>query len=369
VSNPGANFRTAFLASGEIYRMYAYDKLYYEKFWDKLLTYMAEKRNVKASRGHVQVSREVISGRTIRVQAQLLNPSSKPYPPGQSVKFTVSQVAPDGTRTLVSKEPIEMKDAGIEGYYTGQTRADPNLYPPGEFDYFVEIEVPDSAGDVLKGKFQVVKSDLEMNEPSPDFGAHLRMASDFDSAFQARVPEHVKKAFTDAFTGLPRENGVPKLAFSLSKAGDKALIKLIPECFTAEKDGRDVRGPVDDLWDEQVALYNFELPENPTVIQPGSSIDFMHNRLKLAWRPEQNPRPATPFKEFFRKGPKVFRAAETTPPPQAEPAPSASASGEAPPPVVRSRWPAEQIAVNWVVLVVVFLLCWEWLTRKLLRLA
>jgi hypothetical protein len=37
--------------------------------------------------------------------------------------------------------------------------------------------------------------------------------------------------------------------------------------------------------------------------------------------------------------------------------------------VQRSRWPAEQIALNWVVLVVVFLLCWEWLTRKLLRLA
>jgi hypothetical protein len=366
VSNPGANFRTAFLASGEIYRMYAYDKLYYEKFWDKLLTYMAEKRNVKASRGHVQVSREVISGRTIRVQAQILNTSSKPYPPGQSVKFTVFQVAPDGTRTLVSKAPVEMKDAGIEGYYTGQTRADPNIYPPGEFDYFVEIEVPDSAGDILKGKFQVIKSDLEMNEPAPDFGAHLRLASDFDGAFQARVPENVKKAFTDAFTGLPRENGVPKLAFSLSRAGDRALIKLIPDCFTTEKDGRDVRGPVDDLWDEQVALYSFELNKNedgktdPRTIKPGSSIDFMHNRLKLAWRPEDNPRPATPFKEFFRKGPKVFRAAEPSLPPQVD-----EVTGEP----IRSRWPAEQIAVNWVVLVVVFLLCWEWLTRKLLRLA
>ena len=356
VSNPGGVQRTCFLASGEIYRMQSYEKRYHEQFWDKMLTYMGEKRNVKAARGNLQVSREVISGRPIRVQAQILNPSSRPYGPNEiSPKFTVTQLAPDGKRTLVSKEPVQMKEGGIDGYYAGQTRADPNLYPPGDFEYVVSVDVPDSPGDVLEGRFKVLKSDLEMNDTTPDLAAHLRLASDFDGAFQARVPESVKAVFTDPQAGLPRENGVPKLAFRVT---DKGLIKLIPECFRTQKDSKDVRGPVDDLWDEQVALYDFQLPEDPRVLQEGSRVEFMHKKLGLEWHPEPNPRPATSLKDFFSKGPKVFRSPE----PGRSPAELADDSN-------RSRWPAEQIAVNWAVLVVVLLLCWEWLTRKLLRLA
>ncbi|HSQ58104.1 MAG TPA: hypothetical protein VLM40_20435 [Gemmata sp.] len=356
VSNPSAAQSTCFLASGEIYRMRAYDQRYPEQFWDKMLTFMAEKRNVKSSRGHLQVSREVISGRPIRVQAQILDASSRPYPPNAiSPKFTVFQVTPDGTRTLISKAPIEMKE-GVEGYYTGQVRADPNLYPPGDSDYFVVVDVPDSPGDTLQGKFKVLKSDLEMNDTTPDFAAHLRLASEFNSSLQ--VPEPVRVRFNDPVVGLPRENGVPKLAF---KSTDRELIKLIPECFRTVRTSGDVRGPVDDLWDEQVALYDFKLAEDPRTIEPGSRVEFMHKRLGLEWHPESNPRPATSFRDFLHKGPKVFR----------KPDPGYTPTGDngGNPEGVRGRWPAEQIAVNWAVLVVVFLLCWEWLTRKLLRLA
>ena len=49
LNSPSAAWRTCFVGSGEIYRMYAYDKEYYERYWAKLMKYMAAKRNVKAS--------------------------------------------------------------------------------------------------------------------------------------------------------------------------------------------------------------------------------------------------------------------------------------------------------------------------------
>src|SRR5262245_53699983 len=97
-NNPQAGWRTCFMGSGEIYRMYAYDKEYYERYWGKLMKYMAGKRNVKAARGRVLVSKEYISNPPIRVQAQILDTASNPYPVEGAgsidPKFNVYRLAP-----------------------------------------------------------------------------------------------------------------------------------------------------------------------------------------------------------------------------------------------------------------------------------
>ena len=70
---------------------------YFERFWGKLMKYMAAKRNMKAPRGRVLVSKEYISGTPIRVQAQILNESAKPYKLGEKEpKFKIVQVARSG---------------------------------------------------------------------------------------------------------------------------------------------------------------------------------------------------------------------------------------------------------------------------------
>ena len=38
---PRRRQRTCFMGSGEVYRMYAYEKEYYERYWGKLMKYMA----------------------------------------------------------------------------------------------------------------------------------------------------------------------------------------------------------------------------------------------------------------------------------------------------------------------------------------
>src|SRR5262249_11206710 len=62
-SNPSAvGGRTAYLGSGELYRLFAYDpptgRQYYERFWSKLMRYAVEKRSVKFSRGRILLSKE-----------------------------------------------------------------------------------------------------------------------------------------------------------------------------------------------------------------------------------------------------------------------------------------------------------------------
>jgi hypothetical protein len=293
-------WRTCFVGSGEIYRMYAYDKDYYERYWAKLMKYMAAKRNVKASRGRVLVSKEVISGSQIRIQTQILNTNSKPYPTDGAgkiePKFTIRQISAKGEKKEFG--PYELKPSEFEGYYKGQVHADPKVFPPGDFEYFVMVEVPDSASEYLQGKFQMVKSDPEMDNTKPDFNAMQIMASDFDEAFQTRIKSDTTRAEFAAY--LPKDNGMPKLAFKLS---DTAILKKIPDCFMPKSAHADNKGPVHDLWDKGIVLPNKDL------------------------------------------------------------------DGSLPQRLIPERWSGKAIPISWGMMVVILLLCWEWTTRKLLRLA
>jgi hypothetical protein len=298
LNSPSAAWRTCFMASPEIYRMYAYDKEYYERYWAKLMKYMAAKRNVKASRGRVLVSKEVISGTPLRVQAQILNTNSKPYPvdgPGKiEPKFTIRQMAASGEKKVFG--PFEFRPSEFEGYYKGQVHADPKLFPTGDYEYIVVVDVPDSPGDTLQGKFQIVRSDPEMDNTKPDFVAMQQMASEFDDVLQARVKSEDTRGVFKA--GLPKENGVTKMAFRL---GDSQLIQRIPECFASRSAHADIKGPVHDLWDEGIG-----------------------------------------FPESYAEG---------------------SAGDKYVPAWLRGK------TVSWVMLIVIGLLCVEWIGRKLLRLA
>lgn len=346
LSNPQANFRTAYIGSGELYRLHTFEppsgKDYYDRFWAKLIKYMAAKRNVKASRGRVLTNKEVIAGTPIRVTAQLLNTNSKPYAAGAiDPKFSVLQVAANGEKKL--QGPFPLASTGVEGYYKGQVNADPKVFPPGDYEYFAIVDVPDSPGETLRSNFRVLKSDLEMDVTKPDQPALLAMASDFDKSVQDRIQN--QQTVTKLSNGLPKENGTPKLAFKLT---DKELIKLIPECFKSDPANNTVKGPTDDLWDERVALFDI----NSKGTQEWLARNGFRNRA------DQNERAATPIGDFLRRGPRVFRSSENDTPP-------VDADGN----VIAARPPTQQAAVSWVLLVVVFLLCWEWLTRKLLRLA
>lgn len=295
-SNPSAGWRTAFMGSGSLYRMFAYDppvgKQYFERFWAKFMKYMAAKRNVKAARGRVLLSKEYTTGSPIRVKARILDPGSKPYETNIDPKFKIVRLAPDGTpeKQLGPFQMTPQKGAGgFDGYYQGQLTPDPKEMPDGDKRYRVVIDVPDSAGDTLEGEFMLRKSDPELDNTRPDFEKLRAMAGDFDGEIRSRIK---KEGVADKLAkDLPKESGVSKLAF---KVTDHGMVELIPHCMYHRENTSRNRGKSDDLWDK-----GFTIPES----------------RMTSW---------------IAKGPQ---------------------------------------SISYVLLIVVALLCVEWMTRKLLRLA
>jgi hypothetical protein len=307
-NNPAAAWRTAFLASPELYRLQSYPgrgKEYYERFWGKFLRYMAAKRNVKATRGRILLSKEFRVGSPIRIQAQILDPSSRPYPleggGAISPKASIWRIAPTSEQPELVEAgiPLQPKLSGrdFEGYYTGQIVADARKFPP-EGEYLVRIEVPDSAGEILQSRFNIVRANPELDNTTPDHAALLALASPFDTDLQRRVPERVQTLWSQQ---LPKDDGgTPKLKFSLE---ERALVSLIPDCFRAEEQSSLIRGPVNDLWDRGIQL--------PQRREDGS------------WWERSIP----------------------------------------------TAWSGQYLPVSWVMLLVIGLLCTEWALRKVLRLA
>lgn len=256
-NNPSAGWRTLFMGSAQMWRMGAYDppagRDMYQKFWVKLLKYAAAKRNVKAARGRVLLSKEYVAGYPVRVQARILDPGAKPYPPGGiDPKFTVVRYAADGTR---EKEfgPYQLAPkagpGGFDGYYQGQLTPDPKEMPAGDKRYEVVIEVPDSAGETLTGSFTLRRSDPELDDTKPDPDALVRVAGDLEDDVLPRIakPEVKDRLARD----LPKQGGKTKLAFRLA---DRDLLGLIPECMGVREVKQDVRGKAEDLWDQGVAV-------------------------------------------------------------------------------------------------------------------
>ena len=203
INNPSAAYRTAFLASGELYKLRVFEpsegtgREYFERFWIKMIKYMGNKRNVKAPRGRVLVGKEGVSGSPLRVQARILNESAKPYPVNQlDPKFTITQEKLDGGGArpidVFNLTPKQSATGGFDGYYSGQVLLDAKQFPPGDYVYRVVVEVPDSPGELLTGEFRIRQSNPEMDNKRPDYAALLKMASDFDKDFQARLPNKLQ---------------------------------------------------------------------------------------------------------------------------------------------------------------------------------
>src|SRR4029077_14941814 len=111
--------------------------------------------------------------------------------------------------------PLVAKPGSVEfdGYYAGQIVADAKKVPPGDFEYVVSVDVPDSNSESLQGKFHIVKSDPELDNTRPNLAAMRAMASDYDKNFELSIPKAVQEQFSNH---LPKEGGVQKLAFRLT---------------------------------------------------------------------------------------------------------------------------------------------------------
>jgi hypothetical protein len=248
VATQPARGRTVFLASGEIWRLRAYELDYYDRFWIKLARYAAANRDVRASRGRVLMNKEFVSGGQIRVQARLLAPNGSPYDPNVlTPKFRIQEWNANADQLKKEHGPFEMKarkgGGEFDGYYTGQVLAEPGRFPPGDARYRVVIDVPDSPGDTIEGEFILKKSDPELDNTRPDFAALEAAASSLEEV-RGRIKD---AAVLEKLKGAERDPARVKLAFKLSETDRLALI---PACIEDTSQTFRNRGAVEDLWDK-----------------------------------------------------------------------------------------------------------------------
>ena len=251
VTGQPARGRTAFLASGEFWRLREADSDYYDRFWIKLSRYIAANRDAVASRGRILMNKEFVSGSPIRVQARLLAPTGQPYPENAiEPKFIVTQY--DGGGEAIAKNgPYTLKPSksgnSFDGYYVGQINATVKNYPPGAYRYRIEVDVPDSPGDKLNSEFGIVQSDPEMDNTRPDFDALTEMASTLES-ISGRVKD---AAVLSQLQGSETDPNRVKLAYRLNQTEQ---LKLLPQTMIAVPQTFRNRGEVRDLWDKPLKV-------------------------------------------------------------------------------------------------------------------
>ncbi|MGL4420200.1 MAG: hypothetical protein ACRCZF_06020, partial [Gemmataceae bacterium] len=251
LNQPGKG-RSAFLGSGELWRIRGVEASYYERFWIRFARMLSSgRRNVQSFRGQVLVNKEFISGSLLRVQARLLAPNSRPYGVDAiNPKFKVEQYDSAGQKLKeVGPFPLAPKKnaSGFDGYYTAQVPADARQFPPGDFRYKIVVDVPDSPGDTITGDFAVKRSDPELDQTRPDFAALFAMAGKLDEV-RSRVTDPAELL---KLQGTQPDAANAKLAFRLNEPDRLAAI---PECLKAEYQNLRNRGPVEDLWDKGIVL-------------------------------------------------------------------------------------------------------------------
>lgn len=262
ITTQPARGRTAFLGSGEIYRIRETELAYYDRFWIKIARYISANRDVKAARGRVLMNKEFISGSPIRVQTRLLSPNGEPYPMNElNLKYRIIQFAGDGSKVKeFGPYPLQPKKGGpaFDGYYQGQVLADPKIFPVGDFKYRIIVDVPDSAGETIESEYRLVRSDPEIDNTRPDFAAMELMASTL-----AEVSMRTKNI--DVLNSWKKGNDEKRVKLTV-KLNETEKISQIAEFIKGEKVNLVNRGATTDLWDKGPVMKLPWLSEKPQAL-------------------------------------------------------------------------------------------------------
>ncbi len=248
--------RTAWIGSGEIYRLRAVDPTYYDRFWLKLLRFAGAKRNTGSkARGQVLMDNKFIAGGPIRVQARVLQANGDPYLENDldKPKFTIKQY--DLNKNLVKEHgPFDvLKPTKLgpkfEGYYKGIINADSRNFPV-DAKYELVVSKSDLPEPLKAKEFTLVASNPELNNLKPDFVAMNNAATGLKDVLD-RIADSATRQTVSASLGgnnRPADEAKAKLAIRLNET---EKLKVIPDCIRNETRKQRDRGTVDDIWDDE----------------------------------------------------------------------------------------------------------------------
>lgn len=149
--------RVFFQASGEMWRLRAVDVGYFEKYYTKLIRYVAQGRLLRDSKhGVLLVDKDrCLLGDRITVQAMLTDAQNQPL---AAPEVTANLIQPDGLRTTLTLRQVQ--DSARGGTFSGQ------FTTLLEGDYKVELQPPHAELDeLLIREVRVRVPDLEIEKP------------------------------------------------------------------------------------------------------------------------------------------------------------------------------------------------------------
>jgi hypothetical protein len=266
------------IGSGEIWRLRQFKEAFHERFLVKLMRYAASGSQSGAKlRGDIRPQPDnAFANKVFRVRAQMSGKDMNPLPQTEKPQAIIKPLGVENAKpVVVDLKPMPVP-AGDKwgGYFDG-----PVQLPAGQ--YSVELAIPGTS-DKLYQKYNIPESNLEMDNPRPDFIELRKLTSNAKDVLD-RVPEEVRKNLE---TELERTNR------AYTKEGDKDLrlffdlksANLIPECMTRKPLPQISRGPVKDLWDFGFAWFGLPKVSLALMVIVGLfSIEWLTRKLlKLA---------------------------------------------------------------------------------------
>jgi hypothetical protein len=250
----GSGRRVVWLGSGETWRLRQYKTLYHERFWSKLMHYAGAGNMAKINkRIRLEMGTSYTQNQPVEVEAKIDGRGGEPLPPDAKPP-EISLELPLELGAKPEKLLMRAKPRS-EGWFVG--RFQPRY--PGEYN--LHLSVPET-GDALSKRFSVKPANPEMDNTRPDFKEMYDLASEADLVLarladteKAELRKRLQRAHTA--TSVKSEEDKPRLYFSLDSAD------VIPACMTKKEDVRRNRGPVKDLWDDGVTVWERPAPQPP----------------------------------------------------------------------------------------------------------
>ncbi len=272
VQNYGAG-KTAYIGSGEMWRMRQYDEEYHQRFWVKLIRWVAS-GNLSRQSNYGQILMAPRAGvGPVPIEAQVLGENMKVLSPDTRPVVEVVRrggfgAKPDeNTPKEFRLEARNRRSKDFNGWFSGSFK----VYSPGDYTLRIPIE---GTGEYLSHDITIYRPDPELDNKRPDFGHLYQIATAADSfesylskkdwqeltavlkiPVREKIDEDEKQPQPKEKDKVAKDQESYRLFFPIEEAHriPKLLKKIDP-------DEDSVKGALKDLWDmgwdqESVSLY------------------------------------------------------------------------------------------------------------------
>ena len=283
VTMPYGSGKTAYIGSGEMWRLRQYREIFLERFWTKLARYVGSGNMTRlTNHGRLSMASTFTADHFATLEAQLFGRDLSPLNQGTRPKAQLKPPPGVTMNTTVELEAKPVQGGEWNGWFQGRFKVE----APGQ--YHLDLVIPES-GETLSKNFVVKESNPELDNTRPDFGHLYQLASEvtdylprMDKDTQKEVKEAVERTSAALLQRVEEQNAeeARRAAVQPGAAAPKTEAKrpapenkeaarfffdlksahLIPKCMVTESKVQRSRGPVKDLWDQ-----GFTISEDPAV--------------------------------------------------------------------------------------------------------